>query len=236
MPKPYGFPSGDSGGMFHGFPPGLRRLPPTILGYEIGGSGTGTCTVNKPAATKSGCLLIANGGFRDRAWTLPTDWFDVVPKIAGGTSEAGQLLAYKIATDNEPTSYGFANALNNATALIVAIDNVDVDDPFASISYVYNTGGVTAIPDAFIGVDDALALAFIAASSASNGSDPVITFTAGPYTKFAENNTLASQRASNTVGYYYPPEPMRITGATVSATNSNPEFMAVVTLQGPVTY
>jgi len=111
-----------------------------------------TLSVNKPAATVSGDLMIASIAVRSAAVTItpPSGW--TLVRRTDNSPEASLSVYYKIATASEPSSYTFATSTGmSAAAWIAAYSGVNQTTPVdtdkgqfvVTSSTTYNAPGIT---------------------------------------------------------------------------------------------
>lgn len=96
-------------------------------------SGTTSLTLNKPAGTVAGDLLIAHiGTANGPAMATPSGWTQI-PGLAGIVNADQRLVSwYKIAGASEPASYTFTTGATDAnTGGIAAYTGIDTSAPFA---------------------------------------------------------------------------------------------------------
>lgn len=91
-----------------------ERLTPTVVGHSHGIAVTSNTTVNVPAGTAVGDILIATVA---NQWGLITDitpvqagWTQVHSRDGGWQNVHGKVY-WRVATDSEPASYSFRNGL-----------------------------------------------------------------------------------------------------------------------------
>lgn len=236
---------------FWGWADGRKVITPHIVAkYQDSGINPGTRTIVKPQHVKRGTLAIMVGAIRsvNAVFTVPTGWTELYPQQAGTDTSPGLCLQYRVLTEDDDavTSWSWTYAAGSDTNKIVHVVFVEGADPyapFASYNYVYNTATVSSIPDFHVPMNDCLVLCFAACSTSNNSLTPVITF-GSPFTKDMSELLVGTNRQSISHAYYYPSassESSRsdflgwTTGATISATNENPEAVHVVVVQ-PLLY
>ncbi len=115
----------------------LTETASAVVGFRSStcGQNTGatTLTLNKPAGTVAGDLLVAHiGTANGPAMTAPSGWTQV-PGLAGIVNADQRLVSwYRIAGASEPASYTFTTGVTDAnTGGIAAYSGVDTTAPFS---------------------------------------------------------------------------------------------------------
>lgn len=147
-----------------------------------GTSGT-TLTINKPANTAEGDLLVAlighqNGTDATRTWVTPTGWSK---RLGDGQAFRTMMVATKVATAAEPATYEFgmtSHGSGRLGAVMVRVTGVDHAAPIVTGMGEYQATSSGPIALGTSSAIDGLVLGFIYTST-SGGSYPTPTYTGG---------------------------------------------------------
>jgi len=104
--------------------------PPTLVGVgSITQTGSGTTiTLNKPAGTQAGDLLVAfyTSDAHPASWTPESGWTEIIDTVPEGLVTTGS--SYKVATSSEPSTYTFTcSGGASASGVVVAYRNAQFD-------------------------------------------------------------------------------------------------------------
>jgi hypothetical protein len=112
-----------------------------------------TISLNKPAGTVSGDLLLAVLGYDNDAtvtWTLPSGWTQLDVSTQNGTHIVRSIIAYKVAGGSEPSSYTFTPSDNNPAnwvdACLACYSGVDTTTPFDVTNSKANGSSSMSLP------------------------------------------------------------------------------------------
>ncbi len=186
--------------------------PPVIKSFETAvGAGSNPVTVNKPAGTTSGDLLIVGLMFEkgsNATPTPPSGW--TLIRRDNKYNYVGMATYYKVAGDSEPTSYTFT--LSNGPKWSIGISRIEGADPNNPINahggaFGHDDDDVKA-PSITTNVYNALVMAFY-----TNKKDATWTPPSGTTEVYDRPNTQQGL-TSNMMAYYVQSSP----GATGSKT------------------
>lgn len=135
--------------------------------YTTSTSGT-TITIDRPQDCQAGDLLLAvlSTDTGTQTWTLPSGW----NLIFSYTNNTNLAMAWKIATNSEPTSYTFTYSVSETSnGSILVIRDVDTTNPIASYNRVNFAAARQAMPTATVSRANSLII-----YAATHGSTAVI--------------------------------------------------------------
>ncbi|MEN9839288.1 MAG: hypothetical protein RL177_767 [Bacteroidota bacterium] len=147
-----------------------------------------TATVNRPASTESGDLLVVGVMFEkgtDVVITPPTGWTLIGRTDTG--SNNGMATYFKVATASEPTSYGFA--LTNGPKWSIGISRItgaNADVPVFAFSSASASSAATSVISASVGAVPAYSLVL---SFHSNKKPATYTPASGTTERYDAPNT-----------------------------------------------
>jgi hypothetical protein len=122
----------------------------------------GTTSINKPAGTVEGDLLIAMfGDFASSTFTPPAGWTALGSVYSAGGTNA--QVFYKIAGASEPSSYTWTiPGADYPFAAMLRYDSVDTSTPTAAIAGAAASGTSKTIPGVTTANDNSRIIAFAA--------------------------------------------------------------------------
>lgn len=147
--------------------------------------GPGTLSVDAPTHAE-GDLLIAIGkageANNNRKFTAPSGWVTLIDSYSTDlTSNATLLVAYKVASASEPSSYDFGVGFANTNGKLVIVPVSGAADPddiaIVTASVTANAGGTMASPTITPTQADSLILRAVCGSYASGSCTPPAGYT-----------------------------------------------------------
>lgn len=183
---------------------------PQFRANAVANAGSSPITVNKPAGTTDGDLMVAVISFAANAGTItvPSGW-----TLAASTNSASnrRTFIYTKTAASEGASYqwSWTNA-STCEGGITSWYNVDTSTPYEAASVVNSasaTGTTITVPDVTTTVDNCIELSLFDAAGTS-----AIGATTGQTSRSAQNNANGSDKQSS--------EPRQYAGATGTRTAS----------------